>query len=891
MRKILSLLCIVLVASVAGQDLTTDAEKAFAEADYQNAYYLFKKASENYIQQDEAVAYVHCNLKMAECKVLMGEPSQGHQIAANTIDYLDRYFPEQNLVKGEALTLQGRAYLNLGRNDLALEYLQKAEKLLGHEETLELATCFNDMGVAFLNNGNYELSQQYMDRSLSIRQKFLSSTDLPIGDSFNNLGRYHQETGNPLQALIYYNRAKKIYERTLGSDHPKTALVINNLAFAYASQDDFEEALELLQVVRENLNSKIQGNHERKAFVLLSIGHIQFQMEAYDEAMITLSQALKMYISLFGAKHPEVANTYYLKGEVTKAQGEFKDAVVNFQNAIYANLLNQEFETVYDLPEVRDYFNADYLLSSLEGKAIALEALHFQKSLNKIDLTSAVDAYTKCDELISVIRQIRQNEGDKIKLGEISKRVYENGIRLSLILSDQTFQKKLYREKAFQFCERSKSAVLLEAINETKAKSFAGIPQELISMEDSLKAEIAFFEQQLASGRDQEKFKNLLFTYQSAYQDFIVNLEANFPAYYELKYSQSIASVEDIMNSMEDGTKLLSYFLGLSQIYIFEIDKRGLKTHTIQKDSTLETKAAAFRNAIKYQVEETIIESAKMLHSQLIPKKIGQPRKLIILPDGILGTLPFEAFIHPDSQGTTFKEQDFLIKHVSVAYDYSATLWVNRKQSDSHGEEKVLLCAPIQFNKNEVQMASLPDSESEVKEIRLFFLANGDADMVLNADASEHLLKSDALMDYKYLHFATHGQVNESKPELSRVFLSPTDEEDGSLYAGEIYNLKINADLVTLSACETGLGKIAKGEGIVGLSRAFQYAGANNLIVSLWQVADKSTSDLMIKFYDHHLHNDYTGYSMALRQAKLSLLRTDQYSNPYYWAPFILVGH
>ena len=143
---------------------------------------------------------------------------------------------------------------------------------------------------------------------------------------------------------------------------------------------------------------------------------------------------------------------------------------------------------------------------------------------------------------------------------------------------------------------------------------------------------------------------------------------------------------------------------------------------------------------------------------------------------------------------------------------------------------------------------------------------------------------------YKYLHFAAHGLVNESEPALSRIFLSPGQDEDGSLYAGEIYNLKINADLVTLSACETGLGKVTKGEGIVGLSRALQYAGARNIIVSLWQVADASTSKLMIEFYKYNLSNEHHGYNSALRQAKLMLLNSEEYNRPYYWAPFILVG-
>ena len=127
-------------------------------------------------------------------------------------------------------------------------------------------------------------------------------------------------------------------------------------------------------------------------------------------------------------------------------------------------------------------------------------------------------------------------------------------------------------------------------------------------------------------------------------------------------------------------------------------------------------------------------------------------------------------------------------------------------------------------------------------------------------------------------------------PALSRIFLKPDEKEDGSLYTGEIYNLNINADLVTLSACETGLGKVAKGEGIVGLSRALQYAGANNIIVSLWQVADESTSQMMIEFYKYNLNNDHHGYNTALRHAKLSLLDSEKYARPYYWAPFILVG-
>ncbi len=164
--------------------------------------------------------------------------------------------------------------------------------------------------------------------------------------------------------------------------------------------------------------------------------------------------------------------------------------------------------------------------------------------------------------------------------------------------------------------------------------------------------------------------------------------------------------------------------------------------------------------------------------------------------------------------------------------------------------------------------------------------------MELKKSASESNFKSTDLSDFKYIHFATHGLVNESKPELSRIFLSPDNSDDGSLFSGEIYNLNMNVSLVTLSACETGLGKVEKGEGVMGLSRALMYAGAQNLIVSLWQVSDSSTADLMISFYGDLVYKSgQPNFSSALRKAKISLINSEKYSDPYYWAPFILVGN
>jgi CHAT domain-containing protein len=188
----------------------------------------------------------------------------------------------------------------------------------------------------------------------------------------------------------------------------------------------------------------------------------------------------------------------------------------------------------------------------------------------------------------------------------------------------------------------------------------------------------------------------------------------------------------------------------------------------------------------------------------------------------------------------------------------------------------------------------LPATQTETEAIfRLYDNNNLKAKILLHKSANEEFIKAGGLSGYKILHFATHGFVNSEHPELSGILLDQetSGAEDGILYSGEIYNLKLNADLVVLSACETGLGKIQQGEGIIGLTRALLYAGTKNIIVSLWQVADQSTSDLMVDFYNNILNNKMAkSYSQSLRIAKLKMISDGNFQHPVYWSPFILIG-
>ena len=179
----------------------------------------------------------------------------------------------------------------------------------------------------------------------------------------------------------------------------------------------------------------------------------------------------------------------------------------------------------------------------------------------------------------------------------------------------------------------------------------------------------------------------------------------------------------------------------------------------------------------------------------------------------------------------------------------------------------------------------------EVNNIAKLF-PSGNADLLLRGSATEEKVKEEGILEkYQYVHFATHGIVNERKPDFSGIVLTQDEDpnENGFLQAAEIFNLSMNAELVVLSACQTGLGKMVRGEGIVGLTRAFMYAGTPSVLVSLWSVSDISTSKLMEKFYENLIKKKFDK-TRALQQAQIFMIKEKKFSHPFYWAPFVLIG-
>lgn len=795
----------------------------------------------------------------------------------------------------------GSLYMNQSRYDLATEELQHSISLLEQENrtnSLEYAEALAYLGNVYRSTGKYVQAEEQLQHALAIRQEKLPAVHELIAASYNDLGLVYTQLDVD-KAFDNYEKALVIYEKLHGQDHPKLAITNTNLGILHRSEKLYGDAVTYFEAALKIWNKIYTQPHPNKALVLMNLGQTYSRMGDAKAAFEFYEKAYVMYESSQGKKHPDVAYVYNLLGNQKLAQNKFDEALSYYQKALIANIPDFNNESIAVNPSTKSYYNGNQLLYSLMYKAQALEAKHIGKTLKESDLILGIKTLHAADSLIDRIRQQITNESDKISLGAIANEVYADGVRISFMLSDVAFRnRKAYREMCFYFAEKSKSAVLLEAISDTNAKSFANIPNDLLEEEKNLKAAIALTSQKLAQkpSKDEEKYlRETLFSLNRNYQDFTKRLENQYPEYFNLKFNSVSPSIIEIQNLLPGKTAIISYFIDEknSRLYTYVISKKNFTITDRGLPKEYDKYITGLRNGLCFIEARAFSLASRNLYTLLIPKRIPrQVDDLVIIPTGRMGIIPFETLLTKETKGNTnFRELPYLLNHYSIRYEFSAGLVLQKKKDSAPAKiSSVMLCAPVTFPEKD-NLNDLPGTETEVNTIsKLFNDKKIDNTILLNNQANETTIKAGSLKDYSLIHFATHGVVDENSPELSRIYLQNDSEaEDGNLFAGEIYNLQFNADLVALSACQTGLGKISKGEGVIGLSRALVYAGAKSIIVSFWSVADESTAELMTDFYTQMLGHPTANYSGDLRQAKLNLLK-GKYAAPYYWAPFILIG-
>ena len=862
----------------------------------------------------------------------------GHPMVAQAYLYLGMFYANQ-----------GSYALAQTNCDKALSMAQA----LFNEDHVIVGDIYTTIANIYRDKRSWEKSMEYYLQALIVYRKVAKKNNPKPAYCYLGMGDVYKQQDDFEKARENYNKALNIFQYTVGDYHPVVVECYLGLANLASLRNDYGLALDYYNKVLD-INYDLRGEYNKSSSnAYNNIAAIYYYGKTeYVTARSNFQKALDSDRILYGSKHPNVANALYNISQTFNEQGRRETALEYLQRALNASITDFNDENIYVNPHLKNYYVENDLFYFLKLKATILQA-GFEKDGNADlkGLKIALDTYYLCDTLVEKIRQSHSSEKDKITLGRDAAKLYKAAVSASYNLYKFTDKfnidqlgkdldihktKKSFLKDLFYFSEKNKSAVLSQSLVHSKAKEFGGIPDSLLMEEDSLSRKIAEYKLEIAAKPDSATellYREKLFNVNRDYDKLIQYFERNFPKYHKLKYDANIASIDEVRQLLDDSTAIVSYFSTPEKIFSVIVTKKDLFVFSSDKEYRFDKFIVGMRNGILYKRKSTYAKYAHKLYRQLFPGKLPKYLKhLIIIPDGNLSTIPFESLITSnDYKGKSYGELPYLINKYKVSYAFSANLlyqtYLQHQQEKLENRPKrdFVAMAPIFDDENIAGVSvrtkatlklmdnatsdtstvtrglllrgnyvtPLKATEEEVKAIlKEFGKYNKAGEIHTHLKANEEFVKKGGLSDARYIHIATHGFVNEETPELSGLLLAQdsTIAEDGVLYSGEIYNLKLKSDLVTLSACETGLGKISKGEGVIGLSRALLYAGTKNIIVSLWKVADQSTSVLMQDFYEELLQHPKESKVDALYKAKIKMVKSGKYAAPFFWSPFILIG-
>ena len=446
---------------------------------------------------------------------------------------------------------------------------------------------------------------------------------------------------------------------------------------------------------------------------------------------------------------------------------------------------------------------------------------------------------------------------------------------------------------------------MLETISAKDAAEKSKVPFDLIQEEKNIKSELEALRVSPYQTQDNFTQQNDLLDQLDSLKIIVQKLD---PQYYELKYQTASPNLKRIQQALRPEQVIIEYYLGTQELFAFTITSEKLNLNHLGKVDRLVAQINALLQSTGSRTHETNPEksfqifhqTAYALYQRLLQAPLSHLNKeqneLIIIPNNQLGYLPFEALLTQEAAlpaQYSPEHLSYLLNSFSINYHFSSALWLSELQKTSSSKNKrrqFAGFAPSFTPSNESialrgcsagQLAALPNNEEEVSAIER--LIGGD--LFLNEMATKEAFL-EAASNYQIIHLATHACADNENALLHKIYFS----NEQQLEAYEIQHLAIEADMVVLSACETGVGQLAQGEGIMSLSRSFAYAGCPSSTVSLWAVPDDATSKIMVYYYQ--FLKQQRSKSKALQQAKLQFLKNQslEKQHPYYWAAFIHMG-
>lgn len=768
----------------------------------------------------------------------------------------------------------GRILLYLQKLDKAVIFFEKSLKMAKRSVILDEYVFLNyrKLGELYSYKNDYARANEYNLQSL----KEIKNTGISPVYTYISLGNSYSVLKDFKNALYYFNLGESLTTRESGINHP---------------------ALFYIYILKSLLYRDTQENDREAEYLLLS----------YNSA-----------INNGNYRSREVSIILRYLGRYYYRQGDFQRSLDTLQKGLISATNTFNNTSIYKNPDVEDARDRMQLLSTLKRKAYVMRKYYSNVTNNLKDLEASLECYKLACGLQEKVITTFSNENAKLRFSTSQKITLNSSIGVALEIYKRTNDYK-YLEEAFEFSEKGKSLVLLTYINEEKAKRFADIPDSLIYYEQNIKNEIAglnfqinLSDQEYTSPFQLDEIKSRLFDLTRKEEELVRLFEIQFPKYYNLKYNLNVVPVGLIQSSIEKKQALIEYNLTNTNLYTFLITNDTVIVSMQEIDDKFSENIVKIRKLLSenkygnYDIQDynDFVKIAFDLYNILIQPVIAyiKNKSLIIIPDEVLNLFPFEVLITKNtykSDIADFGELPYLFKEYPVNYAYSASLLMNQKKYRHIGNKLVAFVPEYGEgsytgdNNNDstinnlYRLNPLIGTKEEVNFISKFYKSR----IFSNEQALEENFKKSAA-NYNIIHLAMHTIVDDKNPMFSKMVFTPELDktEDGLLHTFELYGIKLRANLVVLSGCNTGYGRMQRGEGLLSLARGFVFSGCSGLLLTQWAVADKASVKLMKNFY-YYLSKGYPK-DKALHYAKIDYIKDADpvKTHPYYWAGYIILG-
>ncbi len=833
----------------------------------------------------------------------------------------------------------GLCYKYLKQDDSANVFLKKVIQLSQkkHDQYQgSVANAYLNLGWIATNNENYRLARFYYDSSLYIFNQLEEPSNRRLFLLFQNYGTNCLLTGELKKAEQFYNMALSKATGP-GASGQMVNEVRLNLANIYLSTRDYPKAIGQyrsilssddnilkLKAYRNLARTYEKTGHTDSAAYIHELNTSQSAIKIYEPGEIALNHLYYGYFLIQNNMDSEramaelkKAESYFLKNNELNSRDlaecyinmgiyfarkqEYHSAKENINKSLRilksGNGQSQLTKNSEDSKTVRAYYQMGNIYMS-----------HYNEEPDSNFLRQALKNYNKAIDILESVRFGLQNDESKMNYSSRSRSIYSKAIECLFEVYNVSQSDELIK-KAFELAEKSKASTLLEAINRNEIEEQLEQYGSLIRMEKQLRVKLNEVNQRTEAEKQKIEIDSVLVAQliNSSYEimstiDSLDKIVSNALKQRQLEIKVDVLPADSILSQMCGNTAMIEYVFSERKLFAFVFYDGKLSIKYTPIDSTFYSQLNLFRDQISHfpgekvqQELSSFIYASNYLYKKLIPKELEAVENLIVIPDGDLSLLAFEALskTEPSEEPQSYRELNYLIRDHGLVYNYLATLHFRKnpeRSEESKDLNKIIAFAPDypqKKDKGSAEYNRLKWVKAEVDSLNTIF----GAKTFKNTEATKANFINRAA-DYSILHLAMHAIADEEMPENSHLvfYQNPDSADDYKLHIYEIYHQSLNARLAVLSSCNTGFGKMAKGEGVLSLARSFAYTGTQHIIMALWEIEDKTGARIITDFY-HRLSKAYSP-NEAIRESKLNYLQSapNLFAHPYFWAAYVSVG-